>query len=621
MGVALAGAIGYALNIIDRVDGLLFDAQVHVVRALRDPQGALPAGPQVVIVGIDEASLNAQGLPMAMLHAPLGRALEAIAAAGPLAIGMDVALPERSFEHLVPGLDRELMRGLLAARAAAGINLVLDVDADGHPRIPPAPLLAAAGGGQAFGLALFPIDCDGVVRRFDPDPEAASARYGTACTDPEYRPLFSLRLHERRPQEARLPSSDRVRLAVPTFAAGVARRFGREGALAEAGWIDFTRGAAFSYVPLGEVLARSRRDDARGLQELFGGQIVLLGSVLPYLDRLQLPAALSAWEFPGTAQPGVILTAQVLRNAAGAGLLRPAPLLAQLALLAAMASIGLVAGAWLRWWALAGSWACAFATASLVHALGWVLAPGQAMLAGAIAVVARGALDLAAAHRERERLRRRLGGYLSPHLLQALLRGPTDTRGTRCAIALLFADLRGFTTWSETADPEIVRDTLNRYYGRITPLLHAQGGTIDNFRGDGILVLFGAPQAQAQPCDRAFAAACQLLDAVAQMNASELTGRGVPALEVSIGLSFGEVLVGDLGSDERRDYTALGDAVNVAARLQELAKTQDATVLMTRAFARRLSAAPSDLRDLGEQPLRGHSPVAVCGWRPPLPPS
>jgi len=616
IGVALASAAGQTLGILERADELLFDAQARIVRALREPQGALPGRPQVVVVGVDDESLAAVGVPMAMLHGPLGTALQAIAAGDPLAIGLDIALPERSFDQFLPGLDRELMRGLLAARGRAGIVLVLDVDASGHVRVPPTPLLAAAGGSQAFGLALFPIDCDGVVRRFDPDPVATAQRRGMACAAEQ---PWGLSIGQPTMDLAQLglhPLPDQVPPILPTFAASLARGFGRESELARPGWIDFTRGAAFSYVPLIEVLLRYQRGDIARLQQLFRGQIVLLGSVLPYLDRLQLPVALSAWEFPGTPQPGVILTAQVLRNASGGGLLRAVAAPARLGLLLAMASLAFLSGPWLRWWALVGALGCALALATALHAQGWVLAPSQAMFAAASAVIARTAIDLAGARFERERLSRALGGYLSPDLLRALVKGSVDTSGARRAIALLFADLRGFTTWSERADPQLVREALNRYYATITPVLHAHGGTIDNFRGDGIMVMFGALRSQDSQCDSAFAAARELLEEVARLNQSEHDLRGIEPFDVCIGLAYGEVIVGDVGSAERKDYTALGDAVNVAARLQELAGTMGVAVLMTRGFAERLSRADPQVCDLGERELKGHSPVVVCSWTP-----
>jgi len=614
LGAAAAG-IASQTTVIERIDERTFDAQVGIVRALRDPAGAVPTGQDVVLVGVDEASLTAFGVPMAMMHAPLGKALEAIAAARPLAIGLDMALPERSFDHLRPGLERDLMRGLMAARTAADLVLALDVDASGHLRIPSPALLVAAGGTQAFGLPLFPVDCDGVVRRFDPDPVGMPSRYRPNCVasaDPDSSGLGSAAALARElPQDA----AGAAAIAVPTFAARLARRLGREVVLSRPGWIDFTRGSAFSYIPLLDVLGWYESGEAARLREAFGGRIVLVGSVLPFLDRLRLPVSLVGWEYPATPPPGVILNAQLLRNASGVGLLRPVWLPAQMALLVAMVSIALVAAPWARWcwWAvaLAGS----FAAAAALHAAGWFLAPGAAILAASTAVVVRTSLDLAHARRERDRLARTFGGYLSPQLLHAVLEDRVAHGSARRAIAMLFADLRGFTTWSETADPELVRETLNRYYAAITPLLHAHGGTIDNFRGDGIMVMFGAPEPHAQACDSAFAAARQILAAVERFNRLDLVPRGVVAIEVAIGLAYGEVVVGDLGSPERKDYTALGDAVNVAARLQELAKLLGFPLVMTQAFARRLSADACGVRELGTHALKGHTPVAICGWK------
>ena len=135
------------------------------------------------------------------------------------------------------------------------------------------------------------------------------------------------------------------------------------------------------------------------------------------------------------------------------------------------------------------------------------------------------------------------------------------------------------------------------------------------------VVMFGAPEAQPRPCDAAFAAAGQILAAVDRLNVHEIVPCAVPAVQVTMGLAFGDVVFGDVGSAERKDYTALGDAVNVAARLQELAKRLDFPVLMTESFARQLSTAAGDLHALGTHELKGHTPVAICGWKGPHPAS
>jgi len=581
LGLATAWTGFLAHPVAEPLDALAFDAQVAAVRRLY--ARAASNGDSVVVVGIDEASLASLGVPLAMVHGALGTALEAIAAAAPAAIGLDIALPQVSFDPLLPGLDRELMRGMLAARARSPLVIALDPDAAGRVRVPWPPLLAAAGGGPAFGLPLFPVDDDGVIRRYDPDPGGAGAA----------------------------PSA-RV---VPLFAGRLAQVLGRGEQLARPGWIDYTRGPAFGYVPLHEVLTLARRRDEQGLRAQFAGRVVLIGSVLPYLDRLRIPAELAAWERPGTPSPGVVLNAQVMRNALGRGLVRAAPGAAQLTLLLILvgaAALGSPAWRLIRLVSVLGLGALG---AIALHACGWFLAPGTALVSAGLAGAGRTALDLVGARRERERLARVFGGYVSPQLLDAILEDRILAGSGLHAAALLFADLRGFTAWSESAPPTAVRDALNRYYALATPILHAHGGTIDNFRGDGIMVIFGAPKPGADVCDAAFAAARELLQAIANFNREQTRPPGVPPMELAIGLAFGEVLVGDLGSPDRKDFTALGDAVNVAARLQDLGKELGYPVMMTRAFAAELvSSANCGLLDLGLQALRGHTPVAVCAW-------
>jgi class 3 adenylate cyclase len=222
------------------------------------------------------------------------------------------------------------------------------------------------------------------------------------------------------------------------------------------------------------------------------------------------------------------------------------------------------------------------------------------------------------AREERRRLTQTFGGYVSPQLLRAIISGQVDLRGGRRPMAFMFADLRGFTGWSERTEPEKVLDVLNRYYGVVTPIVHFHGGTIDNFRGDGIMVMFGAPEPHSAPCEGAFLAARGILAALDDLNRNQLAGYDV-TLAVGIGLAYGDAVFGDLGSVDRKDFTALGDAVNVAARLQDLAKSLGFPVLMTAEFAAQLSpqtqadAAPEQL---GDAPIKGHSSVAIAGWPP-----
>jgi class 3 adenylate cyclase len=570
--VALAVLAG---PLVERLDLASFDLQVQAVRRLR-PQPSAGSDP-VALVGIDDATLAAIGepLPLSLIHAQLGRALEALALAKPRLIVIDIALATDSVESLRPGYDAALMGGLIAARDAAGVVATLTNEANGNALAPYPPLVAAAGE-DAFGFPVYPVDADNVVRRFDPARTAGA-------------PSLLGRI------AARLDLDDRVR---------------------QAGWIDFTRGAAFSYTALADVVALEK--DAAYLRERFAGKVVLIGSVLPYVDRLPQPVNLAAWEPVAAAPPGVVLNAQAVRSILGAGLIRPVPSLwvwSVVALFALLAFVNKMVG---RWVALLGAIGASFVVASALHASGLFLPLAVAWTAGVAAVALRTSADVFLAREERRRLTQTFGGYVSPQLLRAILSGQVDLRGGRRPMAFMFADLRGFTAWSERTQPEQVLDVLNRYYGVVTPIVHFHGGTIDNFRGDGIMVMFGAPEPHAAPCEGAFLAARGILAALDELNRTALAGYDV-TLSVAIGLAYGEAVFGDLGSVDRKDFTALGDAVNVAARLQDLAKSLGFPVLMTAEFAANLSPetrAQNAPEELGDAPIKGHSAVAIAGWPP-----
>ena len=564
-----------AAPLVSRLDLAGFDLQAHAVRALRTQPP--PERDPIALVGIDDATLAATGepLPLSLIHRELGRALEALASAHPRLIVIDMALAAGSVESLRPGYDAALMSGLIAARDAAGVVVSLTNEANGTAIAPYAPFVAAAGE-DAFGFPIYPVDADNVVRRFDP------ARTG----------------------------------ASPSLLGRVASRLQLDDRVGRAGWIDFTRFAAIAYTPLADVVKGAA--DESSMRARFAGKVVLIGSVLPYVDRLPQPVNLAAWEPLAAAPPGVVLNAQAVRSILGAGLIRPVPLPVAWGLAALFALLAFIHKMVGRWLALLAAMTVTFLAATGLHANGAFLPLATAWAAGVAAVALRTSADVFLAREERRRLTQTFGGYVSPQLLRAIIGGGVDLRGGRRAMAFMFADLRGFTGWSERTEPEQVLDVLNRYYAAVTPVVHFHGGTIDNFRGDGIMVMFGAPEPHAAPCEGAFRAARGILDALDELNRTQLAGYGV-TLSVAIGLAYGDAVFGDLGSTDRKDFTALGDAVNVAARLQDLAKSLGFPVLMTAAFAASLSPetrADSAPEELGETPIKGHSSVAIAGWPP-----
>jgi len=176
---------------------------------------------------------------------------------------------------------------------------------------------------------------------------------------------------------------------------------------------------------------------------------------------------------------------------------------------------------------------------------------------------------------------------------------------------VMFADIRGYTTRAQEMRPEEVIRFLNRYFERVVAIVHAHGGTVISFMGDGIMVAFGTPRPLDNPCRAAFETALDMQAFVAELSAS-LAAEGAQPIDIGIGLNAGEALCGHVGSPERHEYSAIGDVTNVASRLQSLTKEQGYRILISAEVARFLQR--NDLQPLGALPIRGHAPVEAFGY-------
>ncbi len=173
---------------------------------------------------------------------------------------------------------------------------------------------------------------------------------------------------------------------------------------------------------------------------------------------------------------------------------------------------------------------------------------------------------------EQKRIRGRLERYHSPQVVEEIIADVAATGDIKPArtkvVTILFADLVGFTTWSEKTPVETLARMLTEFFTLASDAVFACGGTIDKFIGDAVMAFFGAPLEQPDHADRAVAAALKIQAEMADWN-RDRAARGEPPLEVRIAVNTGEAIVGDIGSERRVDYTVLGNAVNVAARLEE----------------------------------------------------
>jgi class 3 adenylate cyclase/tetratricopeptide (TPR) repeat protein len=195
--------------------------------------------------------------------------------------------------------------------------------------------------------------------------------------------------------------------------------------------------------------------------------------------------------------------------------------------------------------------------------------------------------------------------YTPKHLAEKILKGRSALEGERRQVTVLFADIAGFTSLAEKLDPEEVHQIIDRCFGLITAEVHRFEGTINQYTGDGVMALFGAPIGHEDSPRRAVHAALGIQRALRDYSKELQTQRGL-SLQMRMGINTGPVVVGRIGDDLRMDYTAVGDTTNLAARLQQGARP--GSVLVSEATHKLITGFFETL-DVGELSVKGHAPV------------
>jgi adenylate cyclase len=212
--------------------------------------------------------------------------------------------------------------------------------------------------------------------------------------------------------------------------------------------------------------------------------------------------------------------------------------------------------------------------------------------------------------RERLRYRAQFVKYVSPEVVADILenREGLAMGGKRRHITVLFSDLRGFTSISEKISPEQVVSFLSQYFAEVTQIVFKHGGTVDKFIGDGMMAVFGAPKSHGDDAWRAVKTAIEMIEMVKAKGPewSEILGKQP---SIGVGINSGEAVVGSIGSELRSDYTAIGDTVNLASRLETLTKELGVPLIISESTA-------AEIKDIFNLiPLRR---VKVVGRETPL---
>jgi adenylate cyclase len=205
--------------------------------------------------------------------------------------------------------------------------------------------------------------------------------------------------------------------------------------------------------------------------------------------------------------------------------------------------------------------------------------------------------EMVAGLAERERIREAFGTYVDQEVAAHILEEGVDLAGEEVEVTLMFIDVRDFTGFAEQTPANEVVGAINQLFERIVPIIHRHGGRVDKFVGDGLLAVFGAPRRQPDHADQALAAALEIAEVVG-------SGEAGP-LQIGVGLNSGTVVAGNIGGDRRYEFSVIGDAVNVAARVEAATRQTGDIVLLTEGTAALLKREGVELDERPGLELKG----------------
>jgi len=363
-------------------------------------------------------------------------------------------------------------------------------------------------------------------------------------------------------------------------------------------------GGHFRYVSAADVL------QGRVPQQDLAGSIVLVGTTVPGLKDLRSAPV-------NVDYPGVEMHADVIASILDGDFKQQPDFSAGFELLQVLV-IGVVLGAVLPMLSPAFAILFALAAAAAVSALnfwmyqslGWVMPVALALLLVAALFVVNVAWGYLFEYRKGRAMVNLFGEYVAPELVTEMAANPGrySMEGENRVLSVLFCDVRGFTTISEGLDPNTLREYINLYLTAMSEDIRGNRGTLDKYIGDAVMAFWGAPVALPDHAARAVATALTMQASAHRLN-REFAARGWPPLKIGIGINTGDMRVGDMGSKIRRAYTVMGDAVNLASRLEGITKVYGVGIAVGEAT--RLAAPEFAYRELDR--------VRVKGKREPVP--
>ncbi|MFO7948352.1 MAG: adenylate/guanylate cyclase domain-containing protein [Armatimonadota bacterium] len=585
--IGLAAAYMHSMPLLWRMELMTYDWRL--------PAYETSSNDEIVIVAIDNESIDSlQNWPWPRsFHA---RTIRTLADAGAKAIGVDIIFSDLSnTESLETSLDdpdawmqepepsAEDRKLLEAIREAGNVILAAEIaeedrkteDLDAGMTTGNFPHWRFEEHAVGIGLVNFARDTDGVIRRMSLSREFLGDTY----------PSFAVAL-ARSAQDVSIPESP-AHPYVPSNTIPIAYR-----------------GAAstFTYVPYYQVL------ENRHETGVFQDKIVLIGATAPVLQDIHLCPLQSS---RGRGMPGVEIQANSVATLLSGPHIQPLPVAATWVLCVILSlGVAVATGIWRPLRVLpmlvvpvlilvgAGT------TLSLQSYHLWIplVAPAAGIMA---AYVLTTVYMYVVEEGERRRIRRAWEKRVARDVLDVILDAGPDAyvNGRRTVATVLFSDIRGFTQMCDTLEPEEVVEVLNVYLQRMTEVITARRGTLHKFIGDGIMAVFGDPVPYEDHADQAVRAAVEMHEALQELRHSS-EKKTVKDMRMGVGIHTGELVAGDIGSEDFMEYTTIGRTVSIAARLEGENKTFGTGIIISE-DTERLLQDDYPLAHLGDCEIRG----------------
>ncbi len=535
----------------------------------------------VAVVAVDEQTLDLyKDDPLAFWQPHFARAMDTLTRAGAKVIGLDYLYQVSAEDWLkklnLPGSDSSRsydapFRAQLAAGNKILITQLVELPS-GEDRLllPPRDhLYLLPQGVDDLGIANLNPDADNSVRRylpvFDPDPEKPAMGFATQ---------LALRAAGADPKAAAWDiAGARIARAVQPRLIGF---IGPPGSV--------------TTLSMSRLLAPDALSDPL-VQQVKGRVVIIAANDLGTQDRHPSPYSRRVFGQQSEQMTGGEIHANIVETILSGIYPRQLPVSAEW--LYVLALVAIAAVLFLRLHPAAGlAAALAICLACLAPAWfmflhGWVLPVGRTQAALGIGYLVTLGLRLTGEERERARLRKMFGRYVSDDVVKVLTEGERpDLAGELVQVSVLFSDIRNFTTISEKLNAHEVVEMLNAYFSRTTEPVLAEGGMINKFIGDAVMAIFGSPVRQPDHARRALRAALAMAEEAQEFKRwmrERFPDRGLPEFAIGIGVHTGEAVIGDIGSVKRTEFTAIGDTVNAASRLEGVTKDMRCVLVASKA--------------------------------------